>query len=175
MVTKVGIARGITAAWLLLKYRKEMEENYAKGDWLEAGQDTAWLAVTLTPVVAPNFFFGTVAFPVLTGAAIGVGATMVIVEATGIGTAEEVLDLVLDPPSAKQWFEVVGPAIQSEITEPALAYVYGLWEQGKKDVARWREDIQTSSSDWVDEFVNAEPLSISASWKQFWSIRQFTL
>jgi len=117
MVTKVGVARGITAAYLVLKYRKEMKDNYRKGNWAEAGKDTAFFAVTMLPVVAPNFFFGTVAFPVLTGAAIGVGATMIIVESTGIGTAEEVLDLVLDPPSPKEWYDVVAPEVKKKAGE----------------------------------------------------------
>jgi len=130
MVTKVAVARALTATYLVLKYQKEMKDNYRKGDWAEAGKDTAFFAVTMLPVVAPNFFFGTVAFPVLTGAAIGVAATIVIVEATGIGTAEEVLDLLLDPPSPKKWVEVVGPAIREEITEPVIEYVTEeLWQK----------------------------------------------
>jgi len=130
MVTKVGVARAITAGYLTLQYHKEMKENYRKGDWLEAAKDTAFFAVVLAPVVAPNFFFGSIAFPILTGAAIGVGATMLIVELTGIGEAEEVLDLVLDPPSPQEWAEVVGPAIQSEITEPMIEYITeDLWQK----------------------------------------------
>ena len=132
MVTKVGVARGITATYLLLQYQKEMRDNYAKGNWLEAAKDTGWLALTLTPVVAPNFFFGTVAFPVLTGAAIGVGATMIIAEATGMGTAEEVLDLVLDPPT--DWLEVVAPAV----------------EQKYKEFAKKSDDFQIAAAGWVD-------------------------
>jgi len=123
-VTKVGVARGITAAYLVLQYHKEMKDNYRDGDWAEAGKDTFFFSIKILPVVAPNFFFGRVAYPVLAGAAIGVAATMVIVEATGIGTAEEVLDLVLDPPTPKEWYEVVAPAIKEEIIVPvAEAYV----------------------------------------------------
>jgi len=132
MVTKIGVARGITATYLLLQYQKEMRDNYDKGDWLEAAKDTGWLALTLTPVVAPNFFFGTVAFPVLTGAAIGVGATMIIVEATGIGTAEEVLDLVLDPPT--DWLEVVAPALEEKFAE----------------IAKKSDEAQIAAVAWVD-------------------------
>jgi len=128
-VTKVGVARGITAAYLVLQYRKEMQENYDDGDWVEAARDTAFFSVAILPVVAPTFFFGQVAFPVLMGAAIGVGVTMAIVEVTGIGTAEEVLDLVLDPPSPKEWIEVVGPAVREEITDPIVEYVTEeLWQ-----------------------------------------------
>jgi len=135
MVTKVGVARGLTAAYLLLQYRKEMEENYRKGDWAEAAKDTAVLGVTLTPVVAPNIFFGSIAFPVLTGVAIGTVTTMAIVEIAGIGTAEQVLDLVLDPPSPKEWTEVV----QDELIQPAKKYVIEeLWEeQLVKPVTGW--------------------------------------
>jgi len=132
MVTKVGVARGITATYLVLQYHKEMKDNYREGDWLEAAKDTAFFSVAMLPVVAPTFFFGTVAFPVLTGAAIGVAATIIIVEVTGIGTAEEVLDLVLTDPRdiPGKWIEVVGPAIREEITEPVIEYVTEeLWQK----------------------------------------------
>lgn len=119
-VTKIGIARGITAAYLLLKYRKEMQENYRKGDWVEATKDTAFFAVAITPVVAPNFFFGTLA-PVWIGAAVGVGVTIAIVEATGIGTAEEVVDLIIDPPSPIEWYDVVAPALDQKTDEWSIA------------------------------------------------------
>jgi len=147
-VTKVGVARGITAAYLVLQYRKEMQENYRKGDWVEAAKDTAFFSVAILPVVAPSFFFGSVAFPVLTGVAIGVGVTMVIVEVTGIGTAEEVLDLVLDPPSPKEWYEVVAPAVREEITEPIIDYVTEeLWQEQLVDpiggwISRRERDIK---------------------------------
>lgn len=111
-----------------------MEENYAKGDWAEAAKDTAWLAVTLTPVVAPSFFFGTVAFPVLTGAAIGIGTTMIIVEVTGIGTAEEVLDLVLDPPTPTEWIDVVVPEVEKKFSE----------------IAKKSDEFQIAAVAWVD-------------------------
>lgn len=164
MVTKVGIARGLTAAYLLLQYQKEMRENYAKGDWLEAAKDTGFLAITLTPVVAPNFFFGTVAFPVLTGVAIGVGATMVIVEVTGIGTAEEVLDLLLDPPSPTEWYEVVAPEVEREFTETVtttLGVASLLYNIARREVDRRVTAIEQGlieASEWIDEhnpFVTA--------------------
>lgn len=162
MVTKVAIARGITGAYLTLQYYDEMKDNYRKGNWLEAAKDTAFFAVVMAPVVAPNFFFGTIAFPVLTGAAIGVAATIIVVELTGIGTAEEVLDLVLDPPSPEEWVEVVGPAIKSEVTEPIIEYVTEeLWQKQlvdpvggwlsrrERDLARYWEVHRPRAPSWL--------------------------
>jgi len=131
VVTKVGVARGITAGYLLLRYQREMEENYQKGDWAEAAKDTAWFAVAVAPVVAPNFFFGTLA-PYWIGAAAGVFATGLIVEATGIGEWETVRDFVLQDPRdmPRDYFETVVPAIQSEITEPIIDYIFEeLWQK----------------------------------------------
>lgn len=132
-LSKVVIARGITAAYLLLRYRNEMQENYAKGDWAEAAKDTAFFAVAITPIVAPSFFFGTVAYPVLVGAAIGVGATIAIVEITGIGTAEEVIEMVVDPP-IDDWYEVVAPAVEEKFAE----------------IAQASDDFQIAAVAWVD-------------------------
>jgi len=109
-----------------------MQENYAKGDWAEAAKDTAFFAVAVTPVVAPNFFFGTLA-PVWIGAAVGVGATIAIVELTGIGTAEEVLDLIVDPP-IDDWYEVVAPAVKEKFAE----------------IAQKSDDFQIAAVGWVD-------------------------
>jgi len=149
-ITKVGVARGITAAFLILKYQKEMRENYRDGDWAEAAKDTGFFAVTMLPVVAPNFFFGSVAFPVLTGAAIGVGVTIVIVEATGIGTAEEVLDLVLDPPTPKEWIEVVAPAIKEEIILPAAEAYVGWVDRRAEEYVGWVDRrIEEAQSVWA--------------------------
>lgn len=114
-VTKAGVARGIGAAYLTLKYYDEMQDNYAKGNWLEAAKDTGFFAVAITPVVAPNFFFGTLA-PVWIGAGIGVVTTAVIVEATGIGTTQDVIDMIVDPP-VDDWYEVVIPAIDKRTDE----------------------------------------------------------
>jgi len=127
-----------------------MKDNYREGDWAEAGKDTAFFAVALLPVVAPSFFFGYVAFPVLTGVAIGVGVTIVIVEVTGIGTAEEVLDLVLTNPAdiPEKWVEVVAPAVREEITEPIIEYVTEeLWQKQLVDpiggwISRRERDIR---------------------------------
>lgn len=101
-----------------------MKENYQKGDWAEAAKDTAFFAFTITPVVAPHFFFGTLA-PYWIGIGAGVVATGIIVEATGIGEWEDVRDFVLQDPRdmPRDYFETVVPAIQSEITEPIIEYV----------------------------------------------------
>jgi len=130
-LTKAGVARVTIAGYLTLRYHKEMKENYRKGNWLEAAKDTAFFAVTLTPVVAPGFFFGTLA-PVWIGIGAGVVATGIIVEATGIGEWEDVRDFVLQDPRGmpRDYYETVAPAIQSEITEPIIEYVTEeLWQK----------------------------------------------
>jgi len=130
VVTKVTIARGVTGAYLLLRYHKEMQENYRKGDWAEAAKDTAFFAVAITPVVAPTFFFGTLA-PYWIGIGAGVVATGIIVEVTGIGEWEDVRDFVLQDPRdmPRDYLETVVPAIQSEITGPIIEYEGGLIEE----------------------------------------------
>jgi len=107
-----------------------MQENYRKGDWAEATKDTAFFAVKVAPVVAPNLVFGALA-PYWIGAAVGVGVTIAIVEITGLGTTEDVLDLVLDPWNApKKYVEVVGPALKEKVTEPIIEYVTEeLWQK----------------------------------------------
>jgi len=128
-VTKVGVARALAATYLVLDYRKEMKDNYREGDWAEAGKDTFFFSIKILPVVAPGFVFGTMA-PVWMGVGAGVIATAAIVELTGIGTYEDVIDVLLDPPSPKKWVEVVGPAIQQEIIEPTVEYVTEeLWQK----------------------------------------------
>jgi len=140
MVTKVGVARATIAGYLTLRYHKEMKENYQKGDWLEAAKDTAYFAVALSPVVAPTFFFGTLA-PYWIGIGAGVVATAVVVEATGIGEWEDVRDFVLQDPRDMpgDYIETVAPAIQSEITQPILEYVTEeLWQKQLVDpVGGW--------------------------------------
>jgi len=124
-ITKVGLARAAIGTYLTLQYRKEMIENYEKGDWAEAAKDTAFFSVKMLPVVAPAFFFGTLA-PFWIGLGAGVVVTAVIVEATGIGSYEDVLDLVLTPPLEipKKYWDVVAPAVKEEIIVPAAeAYV----------------------------------------------------
>ena len=95
-----------------------MQENYRKGDWAEAAKDTAFFAVAVTPVVAPNFFFGTLA-PYWIGIGAGVVATGIIVEATGIGEWEEVRDFVLQDPRdmPRDYFETVAPVIDKKTDE----------------------------------------------------------
>jgi len=121
-VTKIGAARAITAAYLVLKYRKEMKDNYREGDWAEAGKDTFFFSLAVLPVVAPNFVFGTLA-PYWIGIGTGVVATAVIVEATGLGTYEDVIDLVLDPPTPMEWYDVVAPEIGKKSEEFQIAAV----------------------------------------------------
>jgi len=116
------IARGTIAAYLTLRYHKEMKENYRKGDWLEAVKDTAFFAVAMTPVVAPGFFFGTLG-PVWIGLGAGVIATGFIVEVTGIGEWEEVRDFVLQDPRKmpRDYYETVAPKVKGEIKEAYYA------------------------------------------------------
>jgi len=130
MVTKVTVARGLTAGYLTLKYLKEMDENYEEGNWLEAAKDTGWYALAMAPVVAPNFFFGSVAFPVTVGIGVGIVSTAIILEVTGLGEWEDAVEILLDPPSPKKWVEVVGPAIRDELIEPTVEYVTEeLWQK----------------------------------------------
>lgn len=128
-VTKVGVARGIAAGYLILQYRKEMKDNYREGDWAEAGKDTFFFSIKILPVVAPGFVFGTMAPVWIAGAGVVV-TTAAIVELTGIGTTEDVIDLLLDPPMPDEWYEVVGPAVREEIIDPTVEYVTEeLWQK----------------------------------------------
>ena len=142
VVTKVTIARGVAGAYLLLRYHKEMQENYRKGDWAEAAKDTAFFAVAIAPVVAPTFFFGTLA-PYWIGIGAGVVATGIIVEATGIGEWEDVRDFVLQDPRdmPRDYYETVVPAIQSEVTEPIIEYV---------TEELWQKQLVDPITGWVD-------------------------
>lgn len=124
------VARGLIGGYITLRYLKEMEDNYRKGDWLEAAKDTGWFAIAIAPVVAPRFFFGAVAYPVVVGATLGLTATAVILEVTGLGEWEDVVELIVDPPSPKEFYKVVAPAIREEITEPIIDYVVDeLWQK----------------------------------------------
>jgi len=130
-VTPVGVARGIAATYLVLKYHKEMKDNYREGDWAEAGEDTFFFSIKILPVVAPSFFFGTLG-PYIIGIGAGVVATGIIVEATGIGEWEDVRDFVLQDPRdmPRDYWETVAPAIKSEVTEPIIKYVTEeLWQK----------------------------------------------
>jgi hypothetical protein len=158
--TRNAIARGLVGIWITGRYVQEMRENYRKGDWLEAAKDTGWFAVAITPVVAPRFFFGTIAFPVTVGVAAGVATTAVVLEVTGLGDWEDAVVLALDPPTPVEWVEVVVPAIQSEVTEPIIEYVTEeLWQKQlvdpitawgsrrKKELIQGKEDIEQGFRD----------------------------
>jgi len=116
-VSKAAIARGGIGFYLTLRYLKEMQDNYRKGDWLEAGKDSAWFALAITPVVAPEFFFTRVAYPVVLGVGAGTLAAIAIVEVTGIGEAEDIVNFVLDPPTPAEWYDVVAPAVEKKFAE----------------------------------------------------------
>ena len=115
-VTKGGAARVIAASYLVLKYRKEMQENYRKGDWAEAGKDTFFFSLAVLPVVAPTFVFGTLA-PVWVAGAGVVITTAAIVNLTGIGTTQDVIDILLDPPTPTEWYDVVAPEVKKKAGE----------------------------------------------------------
>jgi len=128
-MSKVKLARGLVGGWLIGRYYREMKENYQKGDWLEAGKDTAYFAITIGPVVAPNLAWRAAA-PVILGVGAGLIVTVAIVEATGIGTTEDVIDMVLDPPSPSEFLDVVGPQVQEHITEPIIDYLFEeIWQK----------------------------------------------
>jgi hypothetical protein len=158
MVSKETIARGLIGFYLTARYIKEMEKNYRKGDWLEAAKDTGWFAIAITPVVAPRFFFGTIAYPVTVGVGTGLVATALIVELTGVGDWEDVVEMALDPPSPKEWYKVVAPEVKRATTEAVEstlgvgAFVYRLAlsetnrrltqiEEGAADLYGWVEDL----------------------------------
>jgi len=154
--TKSAIARGLVGIYITGKYVQEMQENYRKGDWLEAAKDTGWFAVAITPVVAPRFFFGTIAFPLTVGVAAGVATTAVVLEVTGLGDWEDAVVLALDPPNPIEWAEVVGPAIQSEVTEPIIEYVTEeLWQKQLVDpITAWgsrRKQEIIETKEWLEE------------------------
>lgn len=133
-----------------------MQENYRKGDWLEATKDTGWFAVAITPVVAPRLFFGSIAFPLTVGAAAGVATTALVLEVTGLGDWEDAVVLALDPPTPVEWVEVVAPAIQSEVTQPIIEYVTEeLWQKQLVDpITAWgsrRKEEIIETGEWLEE------------------------
>jgi len=135
------VARALTATYLTAKYLKEMNENYEAGNWLEAAKDTGVFAVTITPVVAPAFFFGSVAFPVTVGVTAGVIGTAAVLELTGLGEWEDAVDLVLEPPTPIEWYEVVAPAVKEKILAPTVEYV---------TEELWQKQLVRPVSGWVD-------------------------
>jgi len=130
-VTKSKVARGLVGFYITVEYLDQMEDNYRKGDWIEAGKDTAFYAVAMLPVVAPKFFWGTVMYPVTVFVASTFVATVAIVELTGIGTWQDVVEIYLHPvETLKEFPEVVGSAIVENITDPAITYLEEeIWEK----------------------------------------------
>lgn len=132
-MSKVVAARGLTAVGITAKYLYEMNENYDNGDWLEAGQDTAFYALAIAPVVAPNLFFGAMA-PYAIGTAIGLTATYVIADQLGLDT-EPLTELILGEDVVDipvKYIEVVGPPILEEIN-----YVFEETEDQLMNEVEW--------------------------------------
>jgi len=154
-MSKAVIARGGIGFYLTARYIREMQDNYKKGDWLEAGKDSAFFAVAIAPVVAPRFFFTYVAFPVVMGVGAGTLAAMAIVEVTGIGEAEDVVDFVLDPDPV-DWYKVVAPAVREKITEPIIEYVTEeLWQKQLVDpITEWASEAERELREGVDVLVD---------------------
>jgi hypothetical protein len=152
-VTKVGLARAALGAYLILDYHREMEENYKNGDWLEAAKDTGFFAVKMLPVVAPAFLFGALA-PYWIGAAVGVGATMAIVELTGIGSWRDVRDLLLDPDPV-DWWKTVAPEVKREVVETVnltLGVASMVYRMAQNETQRKLEFIEMVGKGILDEF-----------------------
>jgi len=131
-VTKVGIARGLVGFYITVDYYYQMRDNYRKGDWVEAGKDTAFYAFAMMPVVAPKFFWGRIMYPVTIFVASTAITTTVILELTGIGTAEDVAEMYLNPvetikelPAAA---EIVGNHIVENYTDPAITALEEVWQ-----------------------------------------------
>lgn len=150
-VTKVGIARGLVGFYITVDYLDQMKDNYRKGDWLEAGKDTAFYTLAMAPVIAPKLFWGTVAYPVTVGVAVGFVATVAIVELTGIGDWEDVVEIYLNPvETLKSYPEVVGPAIVENIS----------------DYERKTDEWSVAAGGWVDDRL----MDIQHSLERMWAI-----
>lgn len=120
MVTTATFARWGAAGFVTILYVDEMQDNYEKGNWLEAAKDTGWYVLAMTPLVAPEFFWGSVAFPVIAGATLGLGVTWLILEVTGIGDAGDVWEIITDPPIGDwggEWYDVVAPEVKRKVSE----------------------------------------------------------
>jgi len=130
--TKMKIARGLVGFYITVEYLDQMNDNYRKGDWLEAGKDTAFYTLAMAPIVAPKLFWGTVAYPVTIFVASTFAATVVIVELTGIGTVGDVVEMYLSPVETikelPEAAEVVGNYIVENITDPAISALEEVWE-----------------------------------------------
>jgi len=126
-VTKSKVARGLVGFYITVEYLDQMNDNYKKGDWLEAGKDTAFYGMAMFPVVAPKLFWGTVAFPVTIFVASTFVATVAIVEITGIGEWEDVVEIYLNPVETikelPEVAEIVGNHIVENYTDPAITYL----------------------------------------------------
>jgi len=115
-MSKVVVARGLTATGITAKYLYEMNQNYENGDWLEAGKDTAFYGLAVAPVVAPNLFFGAT-YPYLAGIAVGLAGAYVVSDQLGLDTkpltelilGEDLTDIPL------KYIEVVAPVVIEEI------------------------------------------------------------
>ena len=95
-----------------------MQDNVSEENWREAVSDTAWYGIAVTPVVAPNLVFGSLA-PYAIGAAVGVCATYVVLDQLGM-ESESFTDLVFDTDVRdipQKYIEVVGPAVLGKINE----------------------------------------------------------
>jgi len=129
--TKMKIARGLVGFYITVEYLDQMNDNYRKGDWLEAGKDTAFYTLAMAPIVAPKLFWGTVAYPVTIFVASTFAATVVIVELTGIGTVGDVVEMYLSPVETikelPEAAEVVGNYIVENI-DPAISALEEVWE-----------------------------------------------
>jgi len=122
MVTKSTVARWGLASYVTAIYVDEMQDNYEKGNWYEAAKDTGWYVLAMTPLVAPEFFWGSVGFPIAVGVGVGLAATWIVLEVTGTGDAGDVWDLIVDPPVGDwggEYYDVVAPPVKKKVTTKA--------------------------------------------------------
>jgi hypothetical protein len=114
----VAATRGIFGIYLTIRYFREMQDNVSEENWREAVSDTAWYGIAVSPVVAPNFVFGTLS-PYAIGAAVGVGTTYLVLDQLG-WESESFTELVFDTDVRDipgKYIEVVGPAVLGKINE----------------------------------------------------------
>lgn len=117
-VTKSTVARWGLAGYVTIIYIDEMQDNYEKGNWYEAAKDTGWYVLAMAPLVAPELFWGSAAYPVVIGIGVGLAATWVVLEVTGMGDWRDVKDLIVDPPVG-DWYDVVAPQVKKVVTTKA--------------------------------------------------------
>jgi len=147
-ITKVGVGRFLVGSYIVLDYHKEMEENYAKGNWLEAAKDTGFFAVKMLPIVAPAFVFGTLA-PVWGVVAVGVVGTAIVVEVTGLGDWRDVRDILLDPPSAIPSKEAIDTAVEA-VKETATGIVRETREEVERRIQLSKQRLELGWT-WVED------------------------